>query len=178
MFDLEQGLKAFEEKDYKTALDILHPLAEEGDPQAELALGRMFERGQGVPQNNSEAFKWVIRASEKQHTEAMLTLAGMYYRGFYVPKDYNRAGDLFIKCAERGQAFAQFMLGKMYENGYGAPINKQTAHMWYNISASNGHEEAVAERDRLTADMTADEISSVQELALDWFFKYPKPKDN
>ena len=41
-----------------TALKELLPPAKAGDPDAQLSLGLMYAKGQGVPQDPAEAVKW------------------------------------------------------------------------------------------------------------------------
>ena|SRR5215472_11412875 len=56
--DLASGKRAYEEKDYATALKELTPLAEQGNSDAQVILGRMYWMGQGVLQDTSQAIKW------------------------------------------------------------------------------------------------------------------------
>ena len=63
--DLASGKRAYEQKDYATALKELTPLAEQGNADAQLILGRMHWMGQGVSQDTSQAIKW-FEASAKQ----------------------------------------------------------------------------------------------------------------
>jgi TPR repeat protein len=42
------------------------------------------------------------------------------------------------------------------------------AHMWYNLSASNGNAEAVIDRDELAKKMSAAQIAEAQKLAREW----------
>ena len=63
--DYQAGVDAYERGDYKTALQELHPLAESsGNPKSQFRLGRMYARGDGVPQNDEEAAKLYRKAAE------------------------------------------------------------------------------------------------------------------
>jgi len=53
--DFEDAATAFEREDYETAYKLFLPLAEQGYAQAQLNLGVMYERGQGVLQDDKEA---------------------------------------------------------------------------------------------------------------------------
>ena len=53
----EEGYTAFQKGDYATALQKWKPLADEGNAQAQLSLGTMYDKGQGVPQDYAEAVK-------------------------------------------------------------------------------------------------------------------------
>jgi uncharacterized protein len=47
--DFQDGVDAYERKDYKTAYKLILPLAEKGQPSAQYYLGFMYVNGQGVP---------------------------------------------------------------------------------------------------------------------------------
>ena len=57
----------------------------------------------------------------------------------YKRKDYKEAHRLILPLAEQGFAPAQYNLGVMYTNGQGVPKDSVSAHMWFNIAASNGN---------------------------------------
>ena len=44
--DFQDGLDAYNRKDYKTAYKLFLPLAEQGNPHAETNLGRKYDNGQ------------------------------------------------------------------------------------------------------------------------------------
>jgi uncharacterized protein len=62
--------------DYATALRLLQPLADKGDGVAQLNLGVMYEDGEGVPQDYTEAVKWYRRAAEQGIVGAQYNLGG------------------------------------------------------------------------------------------------------
>ena len=63
--------KAKDRKDYDTALRLLKPLAEQGDADAQAELGTMYENGEGVAQNYTEAWKWYCIAMTPCHPGAV-----------------------------------------------------------------------------------------------------------
>jgi len=65
----------------------------------------------------------------------------------------------------QGNAKAQYQLALSYETGNGQLQDFIYAHMWANISASNGYSKAVTLRDRLAKKMTASQIEKAQDLA-------------
>ena len=67
--------------------------------------------------------------------------------------------------AEQGDARAQYNLGWMYANGKGVIQDNLYAHMWSNIAASQGHEDAANNRDTVAKIMTPADISAAQNLA-------------
>ena len=89
-----------------------------------------------------------------------------YQKGLtaYYSGDYATALREWKPLGEQGVALAQYTLGLMYELGYGVPQDYVYAHMWANISASNGGENAVKARDLLEQIMTSADISAAQKL--------------
>ena len=68
---LQDGLDAYDKKNYKKALEILKPLAEQGDAKAQFNLGGMYGLGKGVIQDYVEAHKWANVASANGHKKAI-----------------------------------------------------------------------------------------------------------
>ncbi len=102
----EDGQAAYFNGDYATALRLLHPLAEQGDAEAQFNLGVMYDKGQGVPQDYAQAAKWYRKAAEQGNDEAQNNLGTMYAYGRGVPQDYVQAHMWFNLAASRGNAFA------------------------------------------------------------------------
>ena len=71
----------------------------------------------------------------------------------------------FTLAAEQGDAHAQFNLGLMYGKGTGVPQNYIRAHMWWNIAAATGVEDAKKGRDLVAKKMTPAQIEKAQALA-------------
>ena len=62
--------------------------AEQGDAKAQYNLGVIYDKGEGVIQDDKEAVKWTRKAAEQGHAKAQYNLALMYDNGRGVPKDY------------------------------------------------------------------------------------------
>ena len=85
------GAEADRRGDYATALKILRPLAEAGDPYAQDFVGIMYEMGHGVAQDYVEAAKWYRLAAAQGFRDGQVGLGTMYADGRGVPQDYRRA---------------------------------------------------------------------------------------
>ena len=57
--DFEDGVAAYERKDYATALKEFRSAALQGNRDAQLLLGSMFEQAFGVAQDYKEAVRWI-----------------------------------------------------------------------------------------------------------------------
>src|SRR4051812_18409637 len=69
---------AYDRLDYNAALKIWQPLAQAGNADAQYNLGRLYARGEGVPQDDRKAVDWFRRAAKQKNVDAEYNLAGMY----------------------------------------------------------------------------------------------------
>ena len=93
--DIADGIEAYLNEDYATALKLLRPLAEQGYASAQHNLGVMYANGEGVIQNYKEAVKWYRLAAEQGDGEAQNNLGLMYTNGEGVIQDYVLAHSWF-----------------------------------------------------------------------------------
>ena len=158
-----EAYTAYLNGDYATALKEWRPLAEQGNLFAQYDLGQMYRYGDGVPQNYKEAAKWYRLAAEQGHFYAQSDLGWMYFDGEGVPQDDEEAAKWWRLAAEQGHAPAQTYLGVMY--WIGAPKDYIYSHMWFNLAAANGHDDAEEGRDIVAKKMTPSQIEKAQTLA-------------
>lgn len=76
-----KGLDAYNAGDYQAALTEWRPLADQGHSSAQLNLGVMYDNGEGVPQDDSEAAKWFRLAADQGDADAQYNLGIMYDNG-------------------------------------------------------------------------------------------------
>ena len=74
---------------------LLRPLAEKGNPDAEINLGNMYFDGNGVPQDYAESVKWYLLAADQGNADAQIALGFLYEYGDAVPLDYVQAHKWF-----------------------------------------------------------------------------------
>ncbi len=101
---IDDAAAAFMGGDYVTALRLLWPLAEQGDPTAQTILGNMYDEGKGVPQDYEEAVKWCRLAAEQRFPQGQDNLGQMYFEGRGVPKSYVEAYKWFNLAASQSSA--------------------------------------------------------------------------
>ena len=139
----EDGRAAYDRGDYAHALRLWRPLADQGDTAAQFFLGSTYGAGEGVPQDYTEALKWLRRAADPDDAEgsqslavtAQLFLGRMYAAGQGVPQDYTEATKWFRRAADQGNAEAQLFLGRMYAAGQGVPQDYTEALKWLRRAA-------------------------------------------
>lgn len=68
--DFYDGLRAFDNKDYRNAVAAWRMAANQGDAKSQLRLGRLYEAGLGVPQVYVEAHRWFNLAAAQGADEA------------------------------------------------------------------------------------------------------------
>jgi hypothetical protein len=78
---------AFDRADYKTALKIWMPAAQEGDSDAQVNVGEIFEKGIGGEPNYEAAIIWYERAAAQNNRRAQFNMGALYEQGLGVVKN-------------------------------------------------------------------------------------------
>ena len=159
------GALAHERKDYEQAARLFREAAEQGDAPAQEALGKMYARGEGVPQDFREAAHWLRKAAEQGRAFAQYALGALYDEGRGVPQDFREGARWLRKAAEQGREDAQAVLGALYSKGRGVPQDYVQAYAWSNLAAAAGHEKAKELRDLVLGFMTPEQVTEGQALS-------------
>jgi hypothetical protein len=109
--------------------------AEAGNAVAQLELGWMYEKGEGAPQDDSEAVKWYGMAAEQGLASAQCNLGIFYMEGRGVQHDKPVALEWFHKAARQGHSLAHYNLGLAYLAGDGVPQDQAEAIRWIRKAA-------------------------------------------
>ncbi len=136
---LEDAAAAYWENDYATALRLFRPLADQGNAIAQVGLGSMYERGDGVPQDFVAAVTWYRKAADQGYPIAQRSLGLMYDLGRGVPQDYVQAHKWYNLAASRFAAWGK-----------------------------DNFDRAVKDRDGVAVKMTPAQIAEAQKLAREW----------
>ncbi|MDH5488913.1 MAG: sel1 repeat family protein [Rhodospirillaceae bacterium] len=101
--EIKKAQQAMKADDYKSAVRILTPIADEGNTFSEFLLGIILRNGfGGVAKDPELAFKYILKAAEKDHWSAQYSIAGMYAMGSGVEKNPEAALKWAIISAARG----------------------------------------------------------------------------
>ncbi len=103
-------------RDEARALKWAQTGADQGHPDAMLALAALYYTGVGVEKDLSKAGEIVERAASKGDATAQAHLGMMYSQGDGRPRDLGMAKDWLMKAARQGQWNAQIMLGRLILN--------------------------------------------------------------
>jgi hypothetical protein len=101
-----QAFSADPEAEEAFIMENLMP-ARQGDPQAQLFVGFLYETGQGVRQDYSEAVRWYRKAAEQGNTIAQIQLGNMYRLGKGVSQSYVMAYLWYDISSRSGNANAK-----------------------------------------------------------------------
>ena len=172
--------------DFTTAVSLFLPLANQGNAEAQVRLGLMYESGIGLPRDYAKAMILFRKAADQGDLGGALNVGSMYANGEGVRKDYAKAAAWYRKAANRDDAVAsrpaQIQLGQIYEEGgYGLPRDNVQAYKWYDIGAAHTSLDAqndcatlgitcpaARQRDFLAVRMTQEQINEAQQLAREW----------
>lgn len=143
---LADGLQAYEAGRYSQAIQLLTPLANQSNSQAQFRVGMMHYHGQGVPEDEKLAVYWLKKAAAQGHIDAMFELGNAYLLGhqaaLLVPDPDREAALWYFQAASAGHAEAQYHLGLLFLAGKGVVDNRKEAMNWFRKAAAQGHAEA------------------------------------
>jgi TPR repeat protein len=172
--EVDAGVAAYARGDYATALEDWLPLAERGDPVAQLHVGKMLRDRQGVRWRDFEgAAAWFRRAAVGGNAEAQYALGRLHYEGFLVPRDTAEMRTMLRAAAWQGHARARLTLGVIYEYGLDDIGRDFTAAlMWYELAARRGvpelDDKIARLRSRVSGKMTQAQIAEALRRAEAW----------
>ena len=154
----EEGKALYDAKNYKAAIAKLKPAAEKGHKKAQYRLGRCYDKGHGVAENDKLAVQWYSKAAAQGHAKSMYQLGKCYKNGEGVTKDIKKAVELFKKAADKGNGDAQLALGKCYMKRKGVPADQAKAVALFKKAVNNEKDgaEVVADLKKDAAEGDAD----------------------
>lgn len=147
------GFSAYQSGNKDEAFRAYRDAAEQGHSGARWKLAHMYAAGDGVPEDDYQAFKLFegivsegAAPGSQESTfvaNALVTLAAYMKRGIPdspVIADPRRARDLYWQAAANfGEANAQFELGRMLLTGQGGHADPRQAARWFNLASQKGH---------------------------------------
>ena len=134
-----QALEAAENENYRVAVGLWQPLAEQGDVRSQFKLGELYHEGLGVSPDIDSAIRWYTLAAEQGHADAQNNLGIIYDDGIDVIPDFRMAIKWYTLAAEQGDPGAQFNLGAIYREEETVQ-DYSRAYMWWGIAAYLGND--------------------------------------
>lgn len=94
-------------------IELLEKSAQEGNTQAQTAMGLMYLTGQVVDQDTEKGRHWLEKAADQGDITAQYNLGLIYLEGIGVEKDLKQAVDWLKKAAQKGHLEAKAYLDAM-----------------------------------------------------------------
>jgi TPR repeat protein len=133
-----RGLEFFRAGQYAEAILAWEDAAAAGNADAALALGMMYDAGEGVPQSYPQALNWYRMAAEGGSTAGAFNLGAMYDAGFGVRQNTAEAADWYERAAAKGSGRAAFNLALLFQSGDGVPQDAGSAGRYFRQAAHLG----------------------------------------
>lgn len=125
-------------EDAATGLRLLRNSAEQGFVPAMLNLGHLFEGGEYVQRDYSQAFHWFTKAGEKNNPEGLLQLGVCHHYALGTTRDMVKAVECYRRSSEMTNFAAMKSLGYLLMDGIGVDKDTEAATYWSMRSAKEG----------------------------------------
>ncbi|MBV9813646.1 MAG: sel1 repeat family protein, partial [Acetobacteraceae bacterium] len=136
--DTREGMDDFRSGRFAEALQSWADNAANGDAEAALLVGSLFDTGMGVPQDYGAALLWYRRAADEGNATAMLNVGVMYDAGRGATQDHGGAARWYKRATDAGSGRAAYNLGLMTEAGDGVPRDRGRAVALFETAAARG----------------------------------------
>ena len=163
--DFDSAMRLYEKREYAGAFKEFTAVAEQGNSEAQLILGKMYMIGQGVDKDSDQAIRWYKAAADQGNADAQFFLGAMYL----LPQRDIPEGLKWLKLsADQGMQDAQFLLGMAYLKGQNLAHDFVQADMWLRLAAAHGGEFYESQLAATEKQMTPDQIAQAKALAAAW----------
>ncbi|UVT17748.1 MAG: sel1 repeat family protein [Nitrospira sp.] len=133
-----EAYRLYKQKQFEKAAKFYRQCADMGNDDCQLAIGQLYEFGDGVPRDERQAAAWYRKSADQGNPIGQKTLGLLYELGKGVPEDWAEAFRLYFKGAEKFKDSA-FAVGRMYEFGMSVPQNRAIAIEWFKKADKLGH---------------------------------------
>ncbi len=168
-----EGLAGVPRNDQRGA-EYFEKAANAGHLRAQINLGLLYLRGQGVTRDLVQARAWLEKAAATDDPNALYALGrAMEEHDDRIMANSVRAADLYRRAAEKGHALAALRYGLALVDGLGVKRNPNGAQTWLLQANDSGVPEAALALGDLSArtpasrDKAANE--KIVERAVSWF---------
>jgi TPR repeat protein len=101
--------------------------------------GRLFELGQGVPQDYMLAYKYFKQACDGGNVEGCNELGFLFANGFGVAQDYQQAYKYGKQACDGGEMLSCKNLGLLFLNGQGVALDYSQAFKYFKQACDGGN---------------------------------------
>lgn len=107
---IEEGGKAYQSGNYRKAVLLFMPAAEDGDPEAQVNIAFMYYCGLHVEKDHAIAAEWYLKSARQNNVTAQFSIGTMYENGEGVKQDLKEAYFWYGQAARQGDKDAQNLL--------------------------------------------------------------------
>jgi len=150
--------------------------AEKGLPKAQLELGHLYSKGEGVRRDPKAAAKWYKLAATQSHTPAYFHHGVALLHGLGGEKDAAQATKWLTKAAYAQGGYATYLVGRIHRDGNGVEKNFREAYKWFYIGAIEGIRQSQIARKILSARMTPGAVLKAQKAGESWLANRKTPQ--
>lgn len=97
-----KGYEYHQQKEYAQALSWFRKAALQKNPMAQNMIGKYYELGYGVEQNDAEAAEWYCKAAQLGYDEGQYNYGRCYEQGIGIAQDMDMAREWWQKAADQG----------------------------------------------------------------------------
>jgi TPR repeat protein len=134
---LRLGIYNAQKKEFKKALVLLEQAKANGNFYANLPIGYIYFKGDGVEKDLEKSFNYLSQTSDID-VNSSYQLSRFYLQGLVVEKDTKKGMNLLIDSANKGMRLAQSKLVTIYKQGsFGVSKNEKEALFWLNKVKEN-----------------------------------------
>lgn len=158
------------EKYQELKLEQVRERSVRGDALAQYELGRRYDVGAGVDEDDIEAMKWYLSSAKLGVPEAQVSVAAAYSLGWLKSKEGKKeAFNWYLLAAKQGLVEAQARTANLYLNGDGIPKDEKEAEKWFRLAAESGDAESAFKIAEITAaKVEADKSTTGLDEVIKW----------
>ncbi len=131
-------MAAYEKGNYPAAMQEWIPLAEAGHAQAQYRVGRLYDRGEGVKEDQVKSAEWYKKSANQNVRKAQYNLGNMYKNGHGVPLDKEQSIYWYGQSARQGDEWAQLQMGVLLKE-----TDPEESHQWLWKAVDQGNKPAL-----------------------------------
>jgi TonB family protein len=163
---------AYRRGDFAKTIKLLKPLADAGGIDAQVMLGQMYLKGEGVKPDPAQALKWIHRAADQGSPIAAFDLGVFMSIGLAGTPDNRIAAEWYRRAAHHRYPDAAYNLAVLYHVGQGIDRSDPMALNWIDagmryLPSSAGEElrsRFTALRGAIVAGMPDEQVSTASRL--------------
>ena len=124
---------------YQAAAAAYGEAAAMNNPAAQYLLGRMYAKGEGVPQDPEKALQWIMKSAEQNYPAAQVDMGLRFLFGDGLSVDHEKAVVHFRRAADKEYVLAMYYLGIVNAYGWGTAASSSEALRWFRIANAYGY---------------------------------------